>query len=81
MVRPSVPLQVDIPNDTGSITRLNTPRIGSDGNIVPEGEGGEPDGSSNLNTDTRHLLHMSSTSPSPSSDSQHKKPAYNVVRG
>lgn len=78
-VRPSVPLQVDIPTDTGSMTRLNTPRVGSDGTLGGEMEGGENDGMLNHNADTRHLLRMSSSSPSPSSDSQHRKPAYNVV--
>ncbi|XP_027121722.1 uncharacterized protein [Coffea arabica] len=78
-VCPSVPLQVDIPTDTGSMTRLNTPRVGSDGTLGGEVDGGENDGMLNHNPDARHLLRMSSSSPSPSSDSQPKKPAYNVV--
>lgn len=75
--RSSVPLHVDIPNDTGSVTRLATPRMGSDGILAGEVEGGEPDGMSNQNADGLHSLHLNSNSPC--SDSQHKKPANNVV--
>ncbi|CAI9112439.1 OLC1v1012889C1 [Oldenlandia corymbosa var. corymbosa] len=77
--RPVIPLKVDIPNDSGSITRVNTPRMGSDGTSGAEIEGGEPNSLANLTIDTRQLLRVSSTSPSPSSDSQHKKPAFGVV--
>nr|GLL22269.1 uncharacterized protein LOC109191158 [Ipomoea trifida] len=74
--RPPIPLQVDITNDTGSMTRLNTPRIGSDG-LSTEVEGGEGDDVSNQNVHSRNLLRMNSTSPSP--DSQHRKPVHNTV--
>lgn len=75
--RSSVPLHVDIPNDTGSVTRLATPRMGSDGILTGE-EGGEPDGMSNhQNADGLHSLRLSSQSPS--SDFQNKKPANNVI--
>lgn len=75
--RSSAPLHVDIPNDTGSMTRLNTPRLGSDGILISEVEGGEPDGMSHPNADNQHLLRLSSQSPC--SDSHHKKPANNAV--
>ncbi|WMV35377.1 hypothetical protein MTR67_028762 [Solanum verrucosum] len=76
-VRPSLPLQVDTTNDTGSITKLNTPRMGSDGNPIGEVDGDGGDDASNQNTLSRNLLRMSSTSPS--SDSQLRKTPYNVV--
>ncbi|KAL3366712.1 hypothetical protein AABB24_011431 [Solanum stoloniferum] len=76
-VRPSLPLQVDTTNDTGSITKLNTSRMGSDGNPIGEVDGDGGDDASNQNTLSRNLLRMSSTSPS--SDSQLRKTPYNVV--
>ncbi|XP_049411208.1 uncharacterized protein LOC125874371 isoform X2 [Solanum stenotomum] len=76
-VRPSLPHQVDTTNDTGSITKLNTPRMGSDGNPIGEVDGDGGDDASNQNTLSRNLLRMSSTSPS--SDSQLRKTPYNVV--
>ncbi|TMW99515.1 hypothetical protein EJD97_002406 [Solanum chilense] len=76
-VRPSPPLQVDTTNDTGSITKLNTPRMGLDGNPIGEVDGDGGDDASNQNTLPRNLLRLSSTSPS--SDSQLRKTPYNVV--
>ncbi|CAH9144072.1 unnamed protein product [Cuscuta epithymum] len=75
MGRPPIPLQVDITNDTGSMTRLGTPRVGSDG-LSTEAEG-EGDDFSNPNMHSRNLLRMNSTSPSP--DSQYRKPVHNKV--
>lgn len=76
-VRPSLPLQVDTTNDTGSMTKLNTPRMASDGNPIGEVDGDGGDDASNQNTLSRNLLRMSSSSPS--SDSQLRKTPYNVV--
>ncbi|KAI3454598.1 hypothetical protein Pfo_011261 [Paulownia fortunei] len=75
--RPPLPLQVDTTTDSGSMTRVNTPRMGSDGNPCGDMEGGEADDVSNHNMHSRHLPRMSSTSPS--SDSQQRKPAFNMV--
>lgn len=72
--RPPVPLQVDVTNDTGSMTRRNTPRIGSDGHSADVG--GEGDDVSN-NLHSRNSLRMNSTSPSP--DSQHRKSVHNTI--
>ncbi|XP_015967684.1 uncharacterized protein LOC107491354 [Arachis duranensis] len=55
---PSAPLQVDGMNDTGSMTRLMAPRLGSEGNLVGDVEGGEAD------MHSRHMLRTSSMSPS-----------------
>lgn len=66
--RPSVSLHVDVTNDSGSMTRHLTPRMGSDGFLRGDGEGGEAD---------RNLLRMSSVSPS--SDSPHKRPFHSAV--
>ncbi|KAJ8563240.1 hypothetical protein K7X08_031692 [Anisodus acutangulus] len=74
-VRSSLPLQVDTTNDTGSMTRLNTPRMGSDGNPTGEMDGEGGDDASNQNMLSRNLLRMSSTSPS--SESQLRKTSYN----
>ncbi|XVF09182.1 hypothetical protein REPUB_Repub07fG0069700 [Reevesia pubescens] len=60
----AVPLQVETTNDSGSMTRLVTPRMGSDVNLAGENEGGEADDVSNLNIHSRHVFRMSSTSPS-----------------
>ncbi|GMP33572.1 hypothetical protein CsSME_00006834 [Camellia sinensis var. sinensis] len=76
-IRPCIPLQVDATNDSGSMTRLATPRTGSEGNLGGDMEGGEADDVSNHNMHSRHLLRMSSTSPS--SDSPHRRPAFSVV--
>lgn len=75
--RPPLPLQVDTTTDSGSMTKVNTPRLGSDGNPSGDMEGGEADDVSNHNMNSRHLPRMSSTSPS--SDSQQRKPASNTV--
>ncbi|KAK9277825.1 hypothetical protein L1049_027381 [Liquidambar formosana] len=80
LVRPSVPLQVDTTNDSGSMTRHVAPRMGSEANLGGDMEGGEADDVSNHNMHSRHLLRMSSTSPS--SESPLRRPAYfqhNVV--
>ncbi|KAK1359761.1 tRNA (Ile)-lysidine synthase [Heracleum sosnowskyi] len=75
--RPSVSLHVDVTNDSGSMTRHLTPRMGSDGFLRGDGEGGEADDASNHNTHSRNLLRMSSVSPS--SDSPHKRPFHSAV--
>lgn len=76
--RPPLPLQVDTTNDSGSMTKVNTPRMGSDGNPSGDMEGGEGDDVSNHNMHSRHLPRMSSTSPS--ADSQQRKAATNMVK-
>ncbi|XWS60643.1 hypothetical protein CRYUN_Cryun07bG0053100 [Craigia yunnanensis] len=79
-IRPTVPLQVETTNDSGSVTRLVTPRMGSEANLAGENEGGEADDVSNLNVHSRHVFWMSSTSPS--SESPLRRPTYiqhNVV--
>lgn len=76
-IRPSVSLQVDVTNDSGSMTRHLTPRMGSDGNPGGDVEGGEADDSSNQNMHSHHMLRMSSMSPS--SDSPHRRPSHSVV--
>lgn len=78
--RPSVPLQVDVTNDSGSVTRHMAPRMSSEANLGGDMEGGEADDVLNHNMHSRHLLRMSSTSPS--SESPLRRPAYfqhNVV--
>ncbi|XP_022768042.1 uncharacterized protein LOC111312229 [Durio zibethinus] len=79
-IRPAVPLQVETTNDSGSMTRLVTSRMGSEANLAGENEGGEADDVSNLNIHSRHVFRMSSTSPS--SESPLRRPSYfqqNVV--
>ncbi|KAG6412239.1 hypothetical protein SASPL_124911 [Salvia splendens] len=75
--RPPLPLQVDTTTDSGSVIRVNTPRIGKDGNPCGDMEGGEAGDVSNHNPHSRHLVRTSSCSPS--SDSQQKKPFSNAV--
>lgn len=75
--RPSLPLQVDTATDSASASRLNTPKMGSDGNPSGDMEGGEADDASNHNVHSLHLPHTSITSPS--SDTQQRKPASNAV--
>lgn len=75
--RPPAPLQVDNTTDSGSMIRVNTPRTGKDGNPCGDMEGGETDDISKDNTHSRHLPRTSSTSPS--SDSQQRKPVSNTV--
>ncbi|CAA0826790.1 Unknown protein [Striga hermonthica] len=66
------PSQVDTSTDSGSMTKVNTPKIGPDGIPCGNVEGGEPDDVSNHNATSRHLPRTSSTSPS--SGSQQRKP-------
>ncbi|KAG6403980.1 hypothetical protein SASPL_136214 [Salvia splendens] len=75
--RPPLPLQVDNTTDSGSMIKVNTPRIGKDVNHCGELEGGEADGVSNHNVHSRHLVRTSSSSPC--SDSQQRKPVSNTV--
>ncbi|KAJ8753512.1 hypothetical protein K2173_022753 [Erythroxylum novogranatense] len=78
--RPSVPFQLDVTNDSGSIIRQVTPRMGSEANLGGDIEGGETEDISNPNVHSRHIHRMSSTSPS--SESPHRRPPYfqhNVV--
>lgn len=72
-IRPSVPLQVDVTNDSGSMSRHPTPRAGSDRNQAGDMEGGGSEDALNHNIQCRPFLRMSSTSPSP--DSQLRRPA------
>lgn len=65
--RPPIPLQVDVGNDSGSMSRQATPRAGSEANLGGDLEGVEADDASNHNLHSRPLLRMSSTSPSPDS--------------
>lgn len=76
-IRPSVPLLVDATNDSGSLTRIGTPRLNSEGNLGGDMEGAEADDASNHNIHSRHLLRMSSISPR--SDSPHRRPAFSAV--
>lgn len=57
---PCGPLQADGMNDTGSMTRHMVQRLGSEGNLVGDVEGGEAD------MHSRHMLRTSSMSPSES---------------
>ncbi|KAG2675726.1 hypothetical protein I3843_12G019900 [Carya illinoinensis] len=75
--RPSVPLQVDAANDTGSLTRQPTPRTGSETNLGGDMEGGEADDPLNHSTNPRHTFRMSSMSPS--SESPLRRPASNQL--
>lgn len=75
--RPPLPLHVDTATDSGSMTRINTPRMGSDGNPCGEADGGAADDGSNHNLQSRQLPRLSSTSPS--ADSQQRKSAANMV--
>ncbi|MED6110062.1 hypothetical protein PIB30_039408 [Stylosanthes scabra] len=61
---PSAPLQADGMIDTGSMTRLMVPRLGSEGNLVGDVEGGEAD------MHSRQMLRTSSMSPSSESPLQ-----------
>uniref|UniRef100_A0A2P2J8B0 Uncharacterized protein n=1 Tax=Rhizophora mucronata TaxID=61149 RepID=A0A2P2J8B0_RHIMU len=74
--RPSVPLQVDVTNDSMSMMRNVIPRTGLETNLGGDMEGGEADDVSNHNIHSRHIHRMSSTSPSPSSESPHRRPPY-----
>ncbi|XP_052481967.1 uncharacterized protein LOC105774015 isoform X2 [Gossypium raimondii] len=72
--RPAVPFQVETTNDSGSMTRLVTPRMGLDANLAGENDGVEADDVSNHNVHSRHVFRMSSTSPS--SESPLRRPTY-----
>ncbi|KAG5046304.1 hypothetical protein AAZX31_06G179600 [Glycine max] len=63
---PSVPLQGDGTNDTGSMIRHMPPRLGSEGNLVAADVdgGGEGDDFANHTMHSRHVLRTSSMSPS-----------------
>ncbi|KAL3640639.1 hypothetical protein CASFOL_015607 [Castilleja foliolosa] len=71
------PLQVDTTTDSGSMIKVNTPKVGPDGNPCGDVEGREADEGSNHNLLSCHLPRMSSTSPS--SDSQQRKPASSMA--
>ncbi|OMO86258.1 hypothetical protein COLO4_21256 [Corchorus olitorius] len=73
-VRPAGQLQVETTNDSVSMTRIVTPRIGSEANLAGENEGVEADDVSNPNIHSRHVFRMSSTSPS--SESPLRRPTY-----
>ncbi|XP_073295367.1 uncharacterized protein [Primulina huaijiensis] len=75
--RPPLPLQVDTTTDTGSMSRANTPKMGSDGIHCGDMDVGEADNVLNHNNHPRHVPRMSSTSPS--SDCQQRKPPPNMV--
>ncbi|TXG50386.1 hypothetical protein EZV62_022910 [Acer yangbiense] len=69
------PLQVDTTNDSGLMTRLaTTPRTGSEANLGGDVDGVENEDASNQNTQSRHMLRMSSMSPS--SESPLRRPAF-----
>ncbi|XP_073269112.1 uncharacterized protein [Primulina huaijiensis] len=74
--RPPLPLQVDTTTDTGSMSRVNTPKMVSDRIPCGDLDGGESDDVLNHNIHPRHVPRMSSTSPS--SDCQQRKPPPNV---
>ncbi|KAI3807461.1 hypothetical protein L1987_23389 [Smallanthus sonchifolius] len=72
--RPSVSLQVDVTNDSGSMSRHVTPRPGSEGADVG---GADADDVSNHNMHSRNMTRMSSMSPS--SDSLHRRAPFSMV--
>ena len=72
--RPMAPLQVDTTNDSVSMTRHLTPRMGSEPNLSGDVEGGEGDAISNQNHHSRQMFRMNSTSPS--SESPIRRPPY-----
>ena len=65
---PSVPLKADGTNDTASVSRYMAPRLGSEGNLVGEMDGGEADDFTNNNMQHSRLV-LRTSSMSPSSDS------------
>ncbi|PWA87693.1 hypothetical protein CTI12_AA127490 [Artemisia annua] len=75
--RPVVSLQVDVPNDSGSMSRDVTPRPGSEGNCIGDLEGADADGAPNQNLHSRNITRMSSMSPS--SDSLHRRGPFSMV--
>lgn len=64
MTRPSGLLQGDITTDSVLMTRHTTPRTGSEANLGGDMEGAEAEDASNQNAHSRHMLRMSSMSPS-----------------
>ncbi|XP_050223770.1 uncharacterized protein LOC126673605 [Mercurialis annua] len=82
------PIQVEVTNDSGSMSRQATPRMSSEANVGGDlMEGGEPEDvlnqnhhnntNNNSNHHSRHLKRMSSTSPS--SESPLRKASFNVL--
>ncbi|XP_028781688.1 uncharacterized protein LOC114737869 [Neltuma alba] len=63
-MRPSVTLQADGTNDTGSIGKHGAPRISSEANLGDDVEGVAADDIPNHNIPSRHMLRTSSMSPS-----------------
>ncbi|KAK4264258.1 hypothetical protein QN277_025463 [Acacia crassicarpa] len=63
---PSVPLQADGTNDTGSMGKHGAPRNSSEANLGDDVEGVVADDLSNHNIHSRHILRTSSMSPSES---------------
>ncbi|XP_051136729.1 uncharacterized protein LOC127255291 [Andrographis paniculata] len=76
--RPPLPLHVDTTTDSGSVTKLNTPKMGSDVNSNGDLEGGDADDVSNHNTQSLHWPHTNSASPS--SDTQQRKPSSSLAQ-
>ncbi|PWA37914.1 hypothetical protein CTI12_AA587270 [Artemisia annua] len=77
--RPIVSLQVDVTNDSGSMSRDVTPRPGSEGNCGGDVEGPDADGAPNQNLHSRNMTRMSSMSPS--SDSLHRRGPFSAGLG
>nr|XP_043636601.1 G protein pathway suppressor 2 [Erigeron canadensis] len=75
--RPSISLQVDVSNDSGSMSRHVTPRPGSDGNCVADLDGADADDLLNPNIHPRNMTRMNSISPS--SDSFHRRGPFSMV--
>ncbi|KAI9117607.1 hypothetical protein K1719_011773 [Acacia pycnantha] len=65
-LRSSVPFQADGTNETGSLARHMTPRVGSEANLGGDVEGSETDDPTNHNMLSRNVHWMSSRSPSES---------------
>ncbi|XP_027905336.1 uncharacterized protein LOC114164772 [Vigna unguiculata] len=61
---PSGPVQGDGTNDTGSMIRHMPPRLGSEGNLAGDVDGGDGDDLANHTMHSRHILRPSSMSPS-----------------
>lgn len=78
-MRPSVPLQTDGANDSGSMTRHLAARIGSETNLGGDIEAGEAEDVSNHNIHSRHVLRMSSMSPSSESPLRKSSFQHNMV--
>ncbi|XP_027338534.1 uncharacterized protein LOC113852454 isoform X2 [Abrus precatorius] len=64
MRAPSIPLQGEGMNDTGSMTRHMAQSLGSEGNLRGDVDGGEGDDFANHTMHSRHVLRPSSMSPS-----------------